>query len=178
MKFIEDGGKLTDIGVMASEINEGHSLLMSAGFSVKLCEGLSAPEICALLACFVDPDPCEYSPDIPFEIRTNYSRLLAIRDHLRSREKFLSPPEYWNVSTFWMEPIYAWAKGNMSLNMICMEFELYEGNFVKAILKVQSILQEWTTLATYKQDIETLDALRDFTLVRDVVVPASLYLTM
>jgi hypothetical protein len=49
---------------------------------------------------------------------------------------------------------------------------------VKAILKVQSILQEWTTLATYKQDLEMLEVLRDFTLVRDVVVPASLYLTM
>jgi hypothetical protein len=66
----------------------------------------------------------------------------------------------------------------MSLSVICTEFELYEGNFVKAILKVQAILQEWTTLATYKQDLEMLELLRDFTLVRDVVVPASLYLTM
>ena len=177
MKFISEG-KLTDIGVMASEINEGHPLLMSVGYSVNLCEGLGAPEICALLSCFVDPDPCDYTPDVPFEIRTNYSRLLAIRDHLRSQEITKSPEDYWEVSSFWMEPMYTWAKGNMSLSMICMEFELYEGNFVKAILKVQAILQEWTTLATYKQDLEMLELLRDFTLVRDVVVPASLYLTM
>ena len=177
MKFIAEG-KLTDIGVMASEINEGHPLLMSVGYSVNLCEGLGAPEICALLSCFVDPDPCDYTPDVPFEIRTNYSRLLAIRDHLRSQEITKSPEDYWEVSSFWMEPMYTWAKGNMSLSMICMEFELYEGNFVKAILKVQAILQEWTTLATYKQDLEMLELLRDFTLVRDVVVPASLYLTM
>jgi superfamily II RNA helicase len=77
-----------------------------------------------------------------------------------------------------MAPIYEWAKGEKSLNQLCAEYELYEGNFVKAILKVQSILQEWTTLATYKQDLEMLEILRDFTLVRDVVVPASLYLTM
>ena len=177
MKFIAEG-KLTDIGVMASEINEGHPLLMSVGYSVNLCEGLGAPEICALLSCFVDPDPCDYSPEVPFEIRTHYSRLLAIRDHLRSQEITKSPEDYWEVSSFWMEPIYAWAKGNMSLSVICTEFELYEGNFVKAILKVQAILQEWTTLATYKQDLEMLELLRDFTLVRDVVVPASLYLTM
>ena len=177
MKFITEG-KLSDIGVMASEINEGHPLLMSVGYSVNLCEGLGAPEIAAFLSCFVDPDPCDYSPDVPFEIQTHYSRLLAIRDHLRSQEITKSPEDYWEVSSFWMEPIYAWAKGNMSLSTICMEFELYEGNFVKAILKVQSILQEWTTLATYKQDLEMLELLRDFTLVRDVVVPASLYLTM
>ena len=177
MKFISEG-KLTDIGVMASEINEGHPLLMSVGYSVNLCEGLGAPEICALLSCFVDPDPCDYSPEVPFEIQTHYSRLLAIRDRLRSQEITKSPEDYWGVSSFWMEPMYAWAKGNMSLSMICVEFELYEGNFVKAILKVQAILQEWTTLATYKQDLEMLELLRDFTLVRDVVVPASLYLTM
>jgi len=177
MKFIAEG-KLTDIGVMASEINEGHPLLMSVGYSVNLCEGMGAPEICALLSCFVDPDPCDYSPEVPFEIQTHYSRLLAIRDSLRSQEITKSPEDYWEVSSFWMEPIYAWAKGNMSLSVICTEFELYEGNFVKAILKVQAILQEWTTLATYKQDLEMLELLRDFTLVRDVVVPASLYLTM
>jgi superfamily II RNA helicase len=177
MKFIAEG-KLTDIGVMASEINEGHPLLMSVGYSVNLCEGLGAPEICALLSCFVNPDPCDYSPEVPFEIQTHYSRLLAIRDSLRSQEITKSPEDYWEVSSFWMEPIYAWAKGNMSLSVICTEFELYEGNFVKAILKVQAILQEWTTLATYKQDLEMLELLRDFTLVRDVVVPASLYLTM
>ena len=177
MKFISEG-KLSDIGVMASEINEGHPLLMSVGYGVNLCEGLGAPEICALLSCFVDPDPCDYSPEVPFEIQTHYSRLLAIRDRLRSQEITKSPEDYWEVSSFWMEPIYEWAKGNMSLSTICAEFELYEGNFVKAILKVQAILQEWTTLATYKQDLEMLELLRDFTLVRDVVVPASLYLTM
>jgi len=179
MKFIAEEGKLSDIGVMASEINEGHPLLMSVGYNVKLCEGLAAPEICALLSCFVDPDPHEYSPDVPGEVGLQYQRLLAIRDHLRSQEVAKSPEEYWEVSPYWMVPIYEWAKGDgMSLAAICITYELYEGNFVKAILKVQSILQEWTTLATYKQDLEMLEVLRDFTLVRDVVVPASLYLTM
>ena len=178
MKFIQEG-KLSDIGVMASEINEGHPLLMSVGYSVKLCEGLGAPEIAALLSCFVDPDPHEYSPDVPHEVGVQYQRLLAIRDHLRSQEIAVkSPEEYWEVSPFWMAPIYEWTAGEKSLNTICAEYELYEGNFVKAILKVQSILQEWTTLATYKQDLEMLELLRDFTIVRDVVVPASLYLTM
>jgi superfamily II RNA helicase len=177
MKFIE-GSALTDVGVMASEINEGHPLLMAVGYSVKLCEGLGAPEICALLSCFVDPDPHDYAPDVPRDVGVQYQRLLAIRDHLRSQEFAKSPEEYWEVSPFWMAPIYEWTAGEKSLNMICAEYELYEGNFVKAILKVQSILQEWTTLATYKQDLEMLEVLRDFTLVRDVVVPASLYLTM
>ena len=179
MKFVDsETGKLSDVGVMASEINEGHPLLMSVGYSVKLCEGLGAPEIAALLSCFIDPDPHDYSPEVPFEIQTHYSRLLAIRDHLRSQEDPKSPEEYWGVSPFWMCPIYEWARGEKSLNTICAEYELYEGNFVKAILKVQAVLEEWTTLATYKQDLEMLELLRDFTIVRDVVVPASLYLTM
>ena len=178
MKFIEDD-KLTDVGVMASEINEGHPLLMSTAYSAGAFKTLGAPEIASLLSCFVDPDPHEYLPEVPFEVQVQYSQINAIRSRLMSLETSpRSSPSYWGVNAYWMEPIYVWAKGETSLNTICGEYEIYEGNLVKAILKVSGILMELNALATYKQDLELLEVLRDFTIVRDVVVPNSLYLTM
>jgi len=178
MKFAEEDSTLTDIGVMASEINEGHPLLMSTAYSVGAFKTLGAPEIVALLACFIDPDSHEYLPEVPFEVAVQYSQILAIRSRLMGVESPRSDSEYWAVNTYWMEPLYRWAKGEADLSTICAEYELYEGNFVKAILKVSGILLELNALATFKQDLELLEVLRDFTVVRGVVVPNSLYLTM
>jgi superfamily II RNA helicase len=179
MKFISpDDGKLTQLGVMASEINEGHPLLMSTAYNAGIFKGLQAPEIAALLSCFVQPDPHEYTPSVPFEIATQYSRIQAVHSHLSSIENPQSGPGYWKIDPYWMYPILVWAKGETSLNSICSEYEIYEGNLVKAILKVEGVLNELRVLATYMQDLDMLEALREFTIVRGVVVPNSLYLTL
>lgn len=179
MKFISpDDGKLTQLGVMASEINEGHPLLMSTAYKSGILNGLQAEEIAALLSCFVHPDPHEYTPEVPFEIGTHYSRIQAVYSHLTSIESPRSDPAYWKIDAYWMCPIFEWAKGTRSLNGICSEYEIYEGNLVKAILKVEGVLSELRVLATYMQDLEMLEVLREFTIVRGVVVPNSLYLTL
>ena len=178
MKFVGPDGRLTKLGVMASEINEGHPLLMSTAYNAGIFNGLQAEEIAALLSCFVQPDPHEYAPEVPFELSTNYSRIQAIQSHLSSIESPRSDPAYWKIDAYWMCPILVWAKGETSLNSICSEYEIYEGNLVKAVLKVEGVLNELRVLATYMQDLELLEVLREFTIVRGVVVPNSLYLTI
>jgi superfamily II RNA helicase len=179
MKMVSrEDGRLTPLGVMASEINEGHPLLMSTAYSAGILKGLEGPQIVALLACFIPADPHEYTPEIPYEICTQYDRIQAIRSNLMTGEFPRSDPSYWDISPYWMYPIFVWAKGNTSLNTICSEFEMYEGNLVKAILKAEGILNELKALASYTQDLEMLETLREFTLVRGVVVPNSLYLTL
>jgi superfamily II RNA helicase len=76
-----------------------------------------------------------------------------------------------------MKPLLSWATGG-ALSTICADYELYEGNVVKAILKAAGILTELHALAMYTQNLEMLEVLREFTIVRDVVVPNSLYLTI
>jgi superfamily II RNA helicase len=163
---------------MASEINEGHPLLMSTAYNAGIFRGMTGPEIVALLACFISADPHEYTPDIPSEVCMQYDRIQAVRSHLMSGEFPRSDPSYWDISAYWMYPIFVWATGAASLASICSDFEIYEGNLVKAILKAEGILNELKVLATYTQDLEMLETLREFTLVRGVVVPNSLYLTL
>lgn len=178
MKCVDSQGKLTPLGVMASEINEGHPLLMSTAYSAGIFKGLAGPEVAALLSCFVQPDPHEYTPEVPFEVLPHYARIQAVQSHMSSLETPRSDPMYWRIDAYWMCAILMWAKGETPLNSICAEYEIYEGNFVKAVLKVEGVLNELRVLATYSQDLEMLEVLREFTIVRGVVVPNSLYLTI
>jgi hypothetical protein len=169
---------LTDAGVLASEINEGHPLLMSSAFAAGLFQKLSAPEVVALAACFISPDPHDYTPEVPVEVAVQYNSILSIRTELMRAEAPCSASSFWEISPFWMKPLLAWASGGVPLSTICADYELYEGNVVKAILKVAGILTELHALAMYTQNLELLEVLREFTVVRDVVVPNSLYLSM
>ena len=176
MGYVHDS-VLTDAGILASEINEGHPLLMSSAFAAGLFRGLSAPEVVALVACFIGPDPHDYTPEVPPEVAAQYGRILSIRAELMRTEAPCSNSTYWDISPFWMKPLLSWATGG-ALSTICADYELYEGNVVKAILKAAGILTELHALAVYTQNLEMLEVLREFTIVRDVVVPNSLYLTI
>jgi hypothetical protein len=49
---------------------------------------------------------------------------------------------------------------------------------VRAVLKVNSMLEEWRTMATFCEDIEILDKFRDAheLLIRDSLIQDSIYL--
>jgi hypothetical protein len=66
------------------------------------------------------------------------------------------------------------------MGVLCAEYEVYEGNFMKAILKTANIVDEWVTLATYTKNLGVLETLREIRtdLVRGLVVPDSLYLRL
>ena len=68
----------------------------------------------------------------------------------------------------------------MKAGALCEEYGIYEGNFVRTILKVANLLEEWTSLATYAKKLEVLRTVEGLSarLVRDLVVPESLYLRL
>ena len=59
---------------------------------------------------------------------------------------------------------------------ICQTYGIEEGAFVRAILKLRNLVEEWNNLAQISEDVEMLDKMRENSLVRDIVVPDSLYL--
>jgi superfamily II RNA helicase len=68
-----------------------------------------------------------------------------------------------------------WMNGN---DYVCELFGVEHGNFVKAVLKLSNIVEEWINLATISQDVEIIEKMKDVRnlLVRSFVVPNSLYL--
>ena len=134
--YIQDG-KLTILGQMAAEINEGEPLHMSRMFFEKTWHSLPINDLVCELSQYV-----ETKKDEPIE-----------------------------------DPIHDWLEGG-DFGAICQEYGIDAGTFMKTVLKVANILEEWTTLATFREDLEMLETLRGVkeNLVRGIVVPDSLYL--
>jgi len=84
-----------------------------------------------------------------------------------------------DLHTSWIEPLQRWMEGD-SAAQICAEAGLYEGNFIRSVLKVANMVEEWTSLATFTKSIELLTMLEGLKekLVRDIVKPESLYLNL
>ena len=181
--YADAGGEtLTEMGVMASEINEGNPLVMSKMFG----RGFNLPrsELIALLSCFVEgektEDPITVSClRVPETLKNALLAVHVIAQDLYDHENPKSRPEYWKVHNYWPEIVYRWMEGD-EMGVLCAEYEVYEGNFMKAILKTANIVDEWVTLATYTKTLEVLEVLREFRtdLVRGLVVPDSLYLRL
>lgn len=165
--FLKDG-ELTQLGHMAAEINEGHSLVMAKAFQDKVLHGRPPHELVAILASFLDE---QSKVGLPLEV------LEPIYRNLKSKEIEKSPQTYWRSYDTWCDPIYDWLEGH-EFGGICETYGVDAGSFARAILKVANIVDEWINLATYSEDLETLETCKDLrqTLVRGLVVPDSLYL--
>ena len=165
--FLKDG-QLTQLGHMAAEINEGHSLVMAKAFHDKVLHGRPPHELVAILASFLDE---QSKVGVPLEA------LAPIYRELKGKEIEKSPETYWRSYDMWCDPIYDWLQGD-DFGGICETYGVDAGSFARAILKVSNIVDEWINLATYSEDLETLEACKDLRqrLVRGLVVPDSLYL--
>lgn len=177
-----DGESLTEMGVLASEINEGNPLVMSKMFM----QGVSLPrgELVALLSCFVEGEKTEetitpWGLRVPDTLKSALLAVQVIAQDLYAHENPKSRPEYWTIHNYWPEIVYRWVHGD-EMAVLCSEYEVYEGNFMKAILKTANIVDEWVTLATITKNLEILETLREVRqdLVRGLVVPDSLYLRL
>jgi superfamily II RNA helicase len=177
-----EGESLTEIGVLASEINEGHPLVMSKMFG--RFSQLPRNEMVALLSCFVEGEKTEqpitaWCLRVPDTLKSALLAVHVIAQDLCARENPKSQPEYWTVHNYWPEIVYRWMHGD-EMAVLCSEYEVYEGNFMKAILKTANIVDEWITLATIAKNLDVLETLREIRpdLVRGLVVPDSLYLRL
>ncbi len=96
-------------------------------------------------------------------------------ERIKKSELTLSKETYWELTSYWYEIMEQWMNGN---DYVCELFGVEHGNFVKAVLKLSNIVEEWINLATISQDVEIIEKMKDVRnlLVRSFVVPNSLYL--
>lgn len=86
---------------------------------------------------------------------------------------------YWNVSTQWVEPIQRWMEGEHA-SVICAEHDVFEGNFIRVIMKMANMVDEWLSMAVYCQHVEQVEKMTEVRtrMIRDMVVSDSLYLRL
>jgi len=190
LEILEEAGfildqTLTKKGILATECNEGHTILTPEFYTRGLHKNLSGEELLSALACLIneketDATPSLESMNVSAEMKAVLYDLDSItKDILRleSKKGVCSRESYWALTTTWIEPIWRWLNGE-NASQICSDYGLFEGNFVRAVLRVANMADEWTAMATFCEDIELLEKLKNVrgNLIRDIIIPDSLYL--
>jgi len=177
---------LSLLGTLATEINEGHPILMSLLADSGKVSSLTAEELACVLAAFLqeganqDKAPSLTDADLSKEALEALYWVDAVSiDCQKDEDKagVLSPPGYWSLSALWVCVASRWLSG-AGLTEIATEFDLFEGNVQRGLLRVANLLEEWGSVATLRQDLATLEKLAALRFLRDEVIVDSLYLRL
>jgi superfamily II RNA helicase len=171
-------------GILATEINEGHPILMTELYVDQTFHHLSGDELICVLATFQEKKDTEDQPSLS-DLRVSYKvtgavqQLQTMAKEIEEMERRTGYPVegYWNTSTVMVEPMWRWMEGEHA-SVICAEYNIFEGNFIRSVLKIANMLDEWLSMATYCQHTEQVEKITEVKsrLIRDVVVSDSLYL--
>lgn len=175
---------LTLKGILATEVNEGHQIIMTELYTQEILHNLTADELVSTLACFLeekenDNSPTVYDLDVSDEIKLAINKMRETIEKYRDIEDRIGYPvqDYWNYSLQMIEPIKMWIDG-CDASFICQTFGIFEGNLIRAIMKMANILDEWLSMATYCQHVDQVNKINEIRqkIIRDIVVSDSLYL--
>lgn len=174
---------LTVKGILATELNECKSLLISEFYLSNLGQRLNPQEILTVLCGCISEGSKEEQPplsslDISEEVRDSLYTLNDYWYNLNLEEKKRGK-EYtaWDLTTFWIEPLQQWMEGE-PVASICRTFGIYEGNLIRSVLKLNNMLEEWRCMAKFCEHADMLSKFKDAEklLIREVVIQDSLYL--
>jgi superfamily II RNA helicase len=178
---------LTLKGVLATEVNEGHALMMTELYVLNRLHHLSGNEIVTILACFQEQKENEHATlihelNVSEEVRSALEYIESMGTYYQTKEQSFGlegVQHYWKVSTQWVEPIQRWMEGEHA-SLICKEHDIFEGNFIRAVMKMANMLDEWLSMAVYCQHVEQVEKITEVRtrIIRDMVVSDSLYLRL
>jgi superfamily II RNA helicase len=160
--FLESAA-LTPIGVMATEVNEGHSILMPLAYNDLTIRSLlkTKEDIIGFLAVFLG-ERGEYSGmEVGGAIRASLRILNDIAITCKERERrvnAVSPYNYWELKRDYVEIIWRFVNGE-EVGVLLNDYGLFGGNLMRLLSKMVNILREWITLATLSSDVKTLEIL-------------------
>jgi hypothetical protein len=177
----------TLLGQMASEVAEGHCILMPLLAMSEKTKDLTAIEIACVLAGFLSESggskDCEptladsglrrEALDVLYWVDTQTQALMDTEE----RAGVSSPADFWRLSALWVAVTARWNTG-ASLTEIATEFGMFEGNVQRGLLRVANILEEWATVCELRRDLAGLEKIRGFRFLRDEIVTDSLYLRL
>lgn len=182
--------QLSLLGLAATEVNEACPLILPTfylGNPEMRAEFVKNPtSLICLLSCFLEtywkgedgiqPEPGTIIRDsnVPSIVKNGYIVLEKIAQRVQRAHQARST----KLTGDWAELIWRWLEGGEDPSALCQEYELFEGNFVRGIMKLGNILDEWLAIASlfgHTEQIEAVAGLRP-TLGRDFVIQDSLYL--
>tara|TARA_B100001093_G_scaffold519498_1_gene608809 strand:+ start:1632 stop:4127 length:2496 start_codon:yes stop_codon:yes gene_type:complete len=185
--------ELTEMGKMASNINEIHCLAISdLIFNEKAFSNLNVMELVSVLSVFCDirlsDDNKIYSIDYVSandKIKTAVKKIKSMYNKYYDEETTYETNFMFNYEIQYdlIEMVYKWANCNdeVQCQLIIKEmgqWDIYIGNFTKAILKICNIAMEMENICLIQNNLELLSVLKEVphTLMKFIVTNQSLYL--
>jgi superfamily II RNA helicase len=187
MGLLKDG-ELTPLGIMATEVNEGHAVLMAQAYQQGLLSKLGPEEILAVLMAFTEESgrdmPAVNSLDVPRPVTDALWDIHGLAEENQRLERSVGAPRpprdsYWELNTTWVEPVWRWLQG-ATIQQLCADYDCYEGNLMRILAKCGNLLEEWRSLATLATDTEMLEKMRglEAAITRGAGASDSLYLRL
>lgn len=173
---------VTELGVCATEVAEGHNILMPLLAVEGRLADLTAEEIACVLAGFLR----EGGKDVEATLETSGVRrealdaLYWINDRalaLQRSEREPSPESFWNLSALWVCVTARYVAG-CTVTQIAEEFGLFEGNVQRGLMRVANLLEEWSAICEIRRDLASLEKVRALRFLRDDIIVDSLYLRL
>ena len=181
--YLDEDNELTVKGKIASEINECNRIFLTELIMKDLfldADHFNFPNIVALLALFVEERDTGRMQNIPSSVTVAISHINKFARKLaytESKHNLSYLGTNWDISTEFVDLACMWAKG-ATIHEIYRDTDMYEGNFVRNILKIRSMCKAIMKICDICQNTRLSKILEDYEtlLVRDIVVPDSLCL--
>ncbi len=113
----------------------------------------------AVLSCFQEKKEEEQPAElhVPTNVTCALDHIVGMANHFEDIERQIGAPVdgYWFVSRSMVEPMWRWMQGEHA-SVICKEYDLFEGNLIRSVMKVANMLDEWLSMATYCQHTEQI----------------------
>ena len=175
---------ITKKGNVGAYINECNFMLLTEIINDGLLDNLTAEEIIAVMAIFIE-DKDENNKNINEMILTNNIKNTIHIIHNYALDFSLKESsivnytneDFWSISTEFVEVAYLWAQG-FCIGEIKTKINIYEGNFIKNITKINNIVNDIINSLDILNKIDLIAKLQDIEplLIRDIVTVSSLYI--
>lgn len=164
-------------GIMASQVNQCQELFLTEMLYHGVFKGLSSEEIVAVLSIFTD-SKSDLSSELPSnnKIKSAIIHSEQIAQYLYSTEEKLhiNLNSQWDISKDLITVSYNWAKNNEMTNGDL----IFEGEFIREMIKIGHIAEELEKLCDIIQDNELKVSVSQINklIIKDVVCVDSLYI--
>ena len=183
---------LTSTGLIACQINECNGLLLSQILTKNIFESCSEIDIVCILSLFINDGQKteeEYLSDkiISRHLKDKIKNLISINDYLYSMSKSHDIYYDFDFNYSFIDYAYLWSSGKDLREIYKTIYDIYndsnnkiyEGNFIKNILKISNMVKEIIDSLAIINNYELIDKFSriDKLLIRGIIANTSIYLS-
>ena len=176
--------KVLTKGIIASEISECNEIIMTEIISQSLLEELEPAEIIGIIACFIQEKSNDVTQinqlNVTPNMKSTLQKINKISNDYSNFEYdcYIDIGTDWNLYLSFIGPAYDWASGKTIYEIYRDYEEIYEGTFIRNILRIKNIVDNLKSIGEIVNNSILLKKLEnlDNILIRDQVISESLYI--